>query len=91
MLEALAHLAAAGKTIITATHHLDTVSELAERVIVMNEAHTIAADGDPTEILQNRELLLAANLIDDRYHVHLHGEDGHVHIHRHQPVPGRQT
>lgn len=91
MLEALAQLAAAGKTIITATHHLDTVSELAERVIVMNEAHTIAADGRPADILQNRELLLAANLIDERYHVHLHGDDGHVHIHRHEPSPGRRT
>lgn len=91
MLEGLAQLAAAGKTIITATHHLDTVSELAERVIVMNEAHTIAADGHPAGILQDRQLLLAANLIDERYHVHLHGEDGHVHIHRHEPGPGRQT
>ncbi len=91
MLEALAQLAAAGKTIITATHHLDTVSELAERVIVMNETHTIAADGRPADILQDRELLLAANLIDERYHVHLHGDDGHVHIHRHEPGPGRQT
>ncbi len=91
MLEALAQLAAAGKTIITATHHLDTVSELAERVIVINEAHTIAADGCPANILQNRELLLAANLIDERYHVHLHGDDGHVHIHRHEHAPGRQT
>ncbi len=90
MLEALAQLAAAGKTIITATHHLDTVSELAERVIVMNEAHTIAADGRPANILQDRELLLAANLIDELYHVHLHGDDGHVHIHRHEPAPGRQ-
>jgi cobalt/nickel transport system ATP-binding protein len=83
MLDALAQLAAAGKTIITATHHLDTVSELAERVIVLDETHTIAADGCPADILRNRELLLAANLIDERYHVHLHGDDGHVHIHRH--------
>ena len=91
MLEALAALAAAGKTIITATHHLDIVSELAERVVVMNEAHTIAADGRPADILEDRDLLLAANLIDERYHVHLHGDDRHVHIHRHQPALRRNA
>lgn len=85
VLESLADLAAAGKTIITATHHLDIVGELAERVVVMAEGHTIIADGSPAAILENRELLLAANLIDERYHVHLHGADGHVHIHRHSP------
>jgi len=84
MLDALARLAAAGKTIITATHHLDLVGELADRVLVMNEAHTIIADGRPTDILRDRELLLAANLVDERYHVHLHGDDGHVHVHRHE-------
>lgn len=89
MLAALAGLAAAGKTIITATHHLDIVGELAERVAVMDETHTIAATGRPADILQDRELLLAANLIDERYHVHLHGDDGHVHIHRHQSARGR--
>lgn len=83
MLGALAALAAAGKTIITATHHLGIVPELAGRVLVMNEDHRIIADGPPTQILQDRPLLLAANLIDESYHVHLHGDDGHVHVHRH--------
>jgi cobalt/nickel transport system ATP-binding protein len=83
MLDTLDELAGAGKTIITATHHLDIVTELAERVVVMNDSHTIVAEGSPTEVLQNRELLLAANLIDNRYHVHLHGKDGHVHVHKH--------
>lgn len=83
MLSALAALAAAGKTIITATHHLGIVPELADRVLVMAEDHRIVADGQPAQILQDRDLLLAANLIDESYHVHLHGDDGHVHVHRH--------
>ncbi len=89
MLEALTGLAAAGKTIITATHHLDIVGELAERVAVMDETHTIVASGRPAAILQDRELLLAANLIDERYHVHLHGDDKHLHIHRHEAARPR--
>lgn len=83
MLDTLDELAGAGKTIIVATHHLDIVPELAGRVVVMNDSHTIIAEGSPADVLQNHELLLAANLIDDRYHVHLHGEDGHVHVHKH--------
>lgn len=89
MLAALAALAGAGKTIVTATHHLGIVPELAGRVLVMGEGHTLLADGPPAAILQDRELLLAANLIDESYHVHLHGDDGHVHVHRH--VAGRQS
>jgi len=83
MLDTLNALAAAGKTIITATHHLDIVLELADRVVVMGDGHGIIGDGCPAEILHNRELLLAANLIDERYHVHLHGDDGHIHVHKH--------
>jgi len=83
MLDTLAELSAAGKTIITATHQLDIVPELAGKVVVMGESHTILAEGGPTKVLGDRELLLAANLIDERYHVHIHGGDGHVHIHQH--------
>jgi len=72
-----------GKTIIIATHNLEIVPELANRVIVMGETHTILADDTPCAILGNRQLLLQANLIDERYHLHLHGEDKHVHVHKH--------
>ncbi|MDR3566253.1 MAG: ABC transporter ATP-binding protein [Negativicutes bacterium] len=83
MLDTLSHLNHAGKTIIIATHQLDIVRELAGRVVVMDDSHTVVAEGEADDILQNRQLLLAANLIDERYHVHLHGEDGHVHVHKH--------
>ena len=73
-----------GKTIILATHNLDLVLELADRVIVFDEKHRIIANDTPKAILENRELLLRANLIDPRYHLHIHGETGHVHVHKHE-------
>lgn len=86
MIETLNQLAVAGKSIVISTHHLDIVPELADRVSVMDSSHTIVAEGRPLEILENRDLLLAANLVDEGYHVHLHGEDRHVHTHRHFPT-----
>ncbi|MDR3589606.1 MAG: ABC transporter ATP-binding protein [Negativicutes bacterium] len=83
MLDTLNELNSRGKTIIIATHQLDIIPELAGRVVVMDDSHTIIAEGQAADILQDRELLLAANLIDERYHVHLHGGEGHVHVHKH--------
>ena len=48
------------KTIITITHDLDLAS-LSDRVLVMKEGHLIA-EGKPSEIFENRELLLSSNL-----------------------------
>jgi len=71
LIEFLASLQKAGKTIVTATHDLSIVEEIAQRVIVFSEDHTIAADGDPLEILANRSLLLDVNLIHERSHFHV--------------------
>ncbi len=73
-----------GKTIILATHSLDLVMELADRVIVLGDNHRIIANDRPKAILTDRELLLAANLIDPRYHLHLHDDNGQVHVHVHK-------
>lgn len=83
MIDMIEELNNKGKTVITATHQLELVLELAARVIVLGENHTVLMDAKPRTVLDNRELLLAANLIDERYHVHLHGENNHVHVHRH--------
>lgn len=56
-----------GKTIILATHYLEFVPELADRVIVLGENHQIMGDDTPQKILLNRKLLLTANLIDPNY------------------------
>ena len=75
-------LNSAGKTIVTATHDLDIIGELAGRVLVLDENHRLAAEGTPSEILGDRELLLRVNLIDAGFHRHRH-EDGHSHYHFH--------
>ncbi|MDF9408553.1 energy-coupling factor ABC transporter ATP-binding protein [Pelotomaculum isophthalicicum JI] len=72
----------AGKTLITATHNLDIVEEIADRVMVFSEDHRLVASGTPDEILSNRELLLKVNLVDEKFHQHVHG-GGHRHYHAH--------
>lgn len=64
--ELIEDLANAGKTIVLATHDLDSLYRLADRCIVFSEDHTILADGTPTDILGNRSLLTQANLIHAR-------------------------
>jgi cobalt/nickel transport system ATP-binding protein len=66
------------RTVITATHHLEIVEDIADRVVVL-EAGTVIATGTPVEILGNSELLLRANLI----HAHRHSHGGVVHSHPH--------
>jgi cobalt/nickel transport system ATP-binding protein len=72
------------KTVITATHQLEIVEDIADRVYVL-EAGTVIAEGTPSEVLSNADLLLRANLI----HAHRHFHDGvvhsHPHLHRHAP------
>jgi cobalt/nickel transport system ATP-binding protein len=70
------------KTLIAATHDLEIVEEIADRVLVFGEDHRAAADGTPAEILSDRGLLLRVNLIDPRFHKHVHeGDHRHYHIH----------
>ena len=53
----------AGKTHIITTHDLGLVHHIADRVIIMDEDHRIAADGATTEILADIELLERVNLV----------------------------
>ena len=66
------------KTVITATHQLEIVEDIADRVYVL-EAGAVIAEGTPAEVLSNADLLLRANLI----HAHRHSHDGVVHSHPH--------
>ena len=67
LIDLLKSLGRAGKTLIVSTHHLGLVRELAERVILFDEAHTVAADG-PTEcLLADKALLCRVNLVDERF------------------------
>ena len=87
MINLLVELNNEGKTLITCTHNLDIVEEIADRVIVFDEEHHIVAQGTPQEILSNKELLLSVNLIDEHYHRHVHVLDqsqDHNHYHSHE-------
>jgi cobalt/nickel transport system ATP-binding protein len=68
------------KTVITATHQLEIVDDIATRVIVLEEGK-VGASGTPTEILADYELLLRANLV--HVHRHTHGTITHTHPHLH--------
>ncbi len=73
-------LGAAGKTIVTATHDLDIVPIIARRVVILGEDRRILADGDPSLLLRDHDLLVRANLIHPRLHEyalhHTHGGAG---------------
>jgi cobalt/nickel transport system ATP-binding protein len=66
LIELLEQLRAAGKTIVLATHDLDTLPDLADRCVVFSEQHRIVADAKTPEVLSDRALLLSANLIHER-------------------------
>jgi cobalt/nickel transport system ATP-binding protein len=74
-----------GKTIITATHDLTIVEDIADRVFVLDEDHIIAAQGSPQEMLANTELLLACNLMHAHRHRHPDAGPEHAHPHLHPP------
>lgn len=67
------------KTIIMATHDLSLVGDFCDRVIVIGEDHSIAADGKADKILGDKDLLLKANIIHE--HTHRHGDIIHIHSH----------
>lgn len=68
------------KTIVTATHQLEIVEDIAERIVVLEQG-SITATGTPQEILSSQELLLRANLV--HAHRHRHGAVMHSHPHLH--------
>jgi cobalt/nickel transport system ATP-binding protein len=71
--------AGSGKTVITATHDLGDLADIADRSVVLH-AGRVAADGTPAALLEDSELLDRTNLI----HVHRHRHpSGDVHSHPH--------
>ncbi len=68
------------KTVVTATHDLDVIEEIADYCFVFQNGR-IAGEGTPTEILADRNLLEQTNLIHSHRHKHA---DGTVHSHAHR-------
>jgi cobalt/nickel transport system ATP-binding protein len=65
LIELMAQLADAGKTIVHATHDLDALDRIADRCLVFGEDHRIAGEGTPSRILASRDLLLEVNLVHE--------------------------
>jgi cobalt/nickel transport system ATP-binding protein len=70
------------KTVLTATHQLEIVEDIASRVLVL-EAGRVGATGTPAEILSNYELLLRGNLVHAHRHSHATITHSHPHLHSH--------
>jgi len=68
-----------GKTIITATHDLHIVEEIADIVYVFGTDKKIAKFGQAESILNDTVLLTANNLV----HIHSHKHKDKVHVHPH--------
>jgi cobalt/nickel transport system ATP-binding protein len=79
LMELIVELNRAGKTIVLATHDLDTLDVLADRCLVFSEEHRIVGEGTPAGLVAERQLLLDVNLIHE--HSHLHGSAVHTHVH----------
>jgi cobalt/nickel transport system ATP-binding protein len=79
LVDLIRRLAVEGRTLVTATHELDIVPLIAQRVVVLGQERCVLADGAPAEILGDRDLLLRANLIHE--HLHEHGAVRHAHPH----------
>jgi cobalt/nickel transport system ATP-binding protein len=69
------------KTVITATHDLDIVAEIADESVVFQQGQVVG-QGPPAQILSDAALLERTNLI--HAHRHIHGDGAmHAHAHRH--------
>ncbi len=63
LMEFLKMLHKKGKTIVCATHDFDQMTDVFQRAIVFSKDHKIVADGPFDEIVSNRALLEAHNII----------------------------
>jgi cobalt/nickel transport system ATP-binding protein len=77
LIELIVELNESGKTIVLATHDLETIDVLSDRCLVFSEDHRLVHSSTPLEILGDRDLLLSVNLIHERTHLH-HPHDQHV-------------
>lgn len=66
LVELLHQLRDAGKTIVLATHDLETLPDLADRCVVFSEEHRVVADAPTSQVLDDHELLLKVNLVHER-------------------------
>jgi cobalt/nickel transport system ATP-binding protein len=81
MIDFLVGCSGGRKTVVTATHDLDLIEDIADHCHVFQRGQVVAS-GTPSEILNDQQLLLSTNLIHAHRHAHGSGEM-HSHPHRH--------
>ena len=77
LIEMLMHFSEAGKTVVTATHDLHIIEDIADSVYVFGQDRRVAGAGAPAEILANTAMLEANNLV----HIHGHHARDHRRFH----------
>lgn len=89
LIDLIAGLRKAGKTVITSTHDLGIIQDISDKTVVMGEDHRIMLEGRPWEVIRNADALLRANLIYKRPHRHSWYEHEHVSsgMHEHEHIP----
>jgi cobalt/nickel transport system ATP-binding protein len=76
IVELLGGFAGGGKTVITATHDLDSLEEISDRCIVFENGR-VAGEGTALAVLHDVGLLQRTRLVQPHKHTHPHG---HVHL-----------
>lgn len=80
----LASWSGSAKTVVMATHDLQSLEEVADRCIVL-ETGRVVGEGSPLQVLHNAALLQQTRLIHPHKHKHRSGEgEVHPHLHIHQ-------
>lgn len=82
-IDLLVQWAGGTKTVITATHDLGDLQDIADRCCVL-KAGQLVADRPPSDVLSDHDLLRATNLIHEHRHRHdATGTHAHPHLHPH--------
>ena len=71
------------KTVITATHDLGLVEDIADYCFLLQHGKLVAAEGEPGAVLRDQALLESSNLIHAHRHRHADGGFTHSHPHTH--------
>lgn len=84
IVELLSSWKGGSKTVITATHDLDTLEDVADRCYVLKDGG-LAGEGEPTAVLHDIELLERSRLLRRLHHVHdAEPVLPHPHVHLHE-------
>jgi cobalt/nickel transport system ATP-binding protein len=83
LIDLLVQWSGGAKTVITATHDLGDLEDIADRCCVL-DAGELAADASPSDVLRDTALLQRTNLIHEHRHRHAAEVHSHPHLHSHR-------